>query len=112
VSIADWDGMLGETITVANPSSTGGASLFGTPAMSTGVLTFKARIVEVHGSNRRLTNIDEHVSHVLWCDNTSTSAITRTSVITFPSGVHPPVKQVEYPRDENGNVHHTKVLFG
>lgn len=103
--------MMTTKIVVQNPS-TGPTSMFGVGGLSTGGSTFMAHVMESDGSNRKLAGIDEHLSVVAWMNNTSTSAVTRRSSFVFPDGSRPPVKSVTYPRDDDGSVHHTKVVFG
>lgn len=107
----EFAGMLGTKIVVRN-ESTGARSLFGVQPYSTGGSTYDAHVMEADNSNRKLSGIDESFSIVAWIDNQSTGDVTRASTFTFPDGTKPPVRSVTYPRDENGNVHHTKVVFG
>ena len=107
----DFGELMGTPLVVQNPS-TAAASVFGVKDVAAQGSTYMAHVLEGDGSNRRLAGIDENFSIIAWIASTSTGNITRASKITFPDGSHPPLKAVSYPRDEDGNVHHTKVVFG
>ena len=103
--------MMTTPVVVTNPS-TAARSLYGAQAYSTDGSTFMGHVQEVNGSRRKLTGFDGFCSSVLWLNSTSTSAVTGESMFTFPDGSHPPVAALTYERDEDGSVHHTRVVFG
>ena len=111
MGIEEWDEMLTTPIVVTQPS-TAARSLYGSQQYSTAGVTFMAHVQEINGTRRKVTGFDGFCSSVVWMNCTSTSAATAESMFTFPDGSHPPVRACTYERDEDGTVHHTKVVFG
>lgn len=109
--IGTWAEMMKTKIVVHQPS-TGAASMFGTPAMSSAGSTYMAHVQEINGVSRKLTGTDAHCSSVAWLASTSTGNMGTASVFTMPDGSTPPVRTVTYVRDSDGTVHHTKAVFG
>lgn len=110
-AIASFTDMMGTPVVVANPS-TATLSLFGQPTYAAATVTYYARLVDADAKMRSVPGLNGEVRTVAWIASTSTSAITVRSKATLTDGTTPPIIHVEYPRDENGNVHHTKVFFG
>lgn len=110
--IESFADMMGSLVAVQNAPSTEARSVFGVNTLSTESVEYAAHIVEVNGVNRRLTGLDGYCSSVAWLASTSTGNMNRGSIFTLPNGTHPPVQSLTYVHDEDGTVHHTKVVFG
>lgn len=110
--IADFADMMTTPVVVQSTPSTAARSMYGVKALSTAASTYMAHVVEVNGVNRKLTGLDGYCSSVAWLASTSTGNMGKQSLFTFPDGATPPVASLTYVRDEDGTVHHTKVVFG
>ena len=109
--ISDFEDMMGSSVTVAPLT---GKNNYGKPTYGTTV-TYKARISY---RNRWLRQSDRQ--EVLSRGEVWTNGVTPVAnedQLTLPAGspgptLTPPILDVQQPQDEDGNVHHTKIIFG
>lgn len=112
MGIEEFSEMMTTPIVVRNTPSTAARSMFGVATVSTAASTYMAHVQEVNGSRRSITGFDGYCSSVAWLASTSTGNMSESSVFEFPDGSTPPVERVVYERDDDGTVHHSKVVFG
>ena len=104
--IADFAELLNQTVTVKALSS---RDSYGKPTYGAGTsysarVSFKARLIR--GADDRLHQARGEV----WLQ--SNVAVALDDQITLPDGTTPPILAVERAADEDGTVHHTKIIFG
>ena len=108
--IEEFEDMLSSTVTIAPLTSHDryGAATYGT------AVSYKARIsYQQHWIRRRDEQPIQSRGEV-WTNGVT--AINTDAKLTLPAGspgnLTPPILDVQQPTDENGNIHHTKIIFG
>ena len=108
--ISDFADMMKSTVTVAPLT---GRARDGAPTYGTAV-SYKARISYKNRTIRRANEQEVLSRGEVWTNGTT--AIDVEDQLTLPAGspgsLTPPILDVQMPRDEDGNIHHTKIIFG